>query len=140
MEVAQNAANKNKITPLKLRAVQRKKVETLGDPESVKGVPETLATSSSNVALLALARRNSGGERTAVRFHFDKKTKKGHASSTSLTSLSISVGTFENLSLESIRPSSLVVSVFISILNPLRSVALNQLVQVRPLFQIPIKL
>lgn len=65
----------------------------MGDPESVKGVPETLATSSSNVALLALARRNSGGERTAVRFHFDKKkkTKKGHASSLLLLPVSVSV-------------------------------------------------
>lgn len=115
--------------------------DTLEDPESENGLPDMLATSSSIVALLALARRISEeAGRKYIRVDWSTKIDKGIRAMHLLTSLSISVRSFKNLTLESIRSNIFIVSIFINIFNPFSAIALNQLVQMRPLFQILIKL
>lgn len=104
---------------------EERKVEILGDLELVKGVLEMLVIFLFNVLFLVLVRWNFGGGKNSSESWFWLKIKKGYVLLFFFISFSISVGIFENLSLESIRVSSVVVFVFISIFNLFCFVVLN---------------
>jgi hypothetical protein len=57
-----------------------------------------------------------------------------------VTSLNVSIGALIYLVVKRHRPDALVVAVLVVVLDPVRRVAMHQLVQMRPLLQILIKL